>query len=181
MNYEIVTRAEALRQGLVRYFTGKPCKRGHISERFTRNGTCLGCAPIISAKTYQNNREVTLARCKTYYDKHKSEFVHRANRWKKQNPEKALLSVRKYKSKNRGKINAANVARRLAKLNRTPKWSETSKIQELYSKCPIGYHVDHIIPLQGVFVSGLHVLANLQYLPVKENLSKSNKFDPTQG
>jgi hypothetical protein len=37
----IVTRAEALARGLTRYFTGKPCKRGHISERSDR--WCIAC------------------------------------------------------------------------------------------------------------------------------------------
>ena len=39
----IITRAEARVQGLIRYFTGKPCKRGHLSERHTSTGNCLEC------------------------------------------------------------------------------------------------------------------------------------------
>lgn len=39
----IITRAEALAQGLTHYFTGKPCKRGHVDRRFTRNLTCMSC------------------------------------------------------------------------------------------------------------------------------------------
>lgn len=58
----------------------------------------------------------------------------------------------------------------------TPKWANKDKIKEIYKNRPKGFDVDHIIPLQGKFVSGLHVENNLQYLTVKENRSKYNKF-----
>jgi 5-methylcytosine-specific restriction endonuclease McrA len=51
-----------------------------------------------------------------------------------------------------------------------------NKIKEIYLKCPVGYHVDHIIPLQGEKVCGLHVEWNLQYLTPSANHSKSNKL-----
>lgn len=63
------------------------------------------------------------------------------------------------------------------KLQRTVPWSELSEIKEFYNNCPKGYHVDHIIPLNGSIVSGLHVLSNLQYLTAKENCSKNNRFE----
>ena len=66
---------------------------------------------------------------------------------------------------------------RAKKLDRTPSWSNQVKIKEFYDKCPSGYHVDHIVPLQGRLVSGLHVENNLQYLTAEENLSKQNKFE----
>lgn len=82
------------------------------------------------------------------------------NSWRKQNLEKKA-----YKE----------ALRRATNLEATPKWSDLSKIKEIYKNCPIGYHVDHIIPLKGKNVSGLHVDYNLQYLPANENLKKSNK------
>jgi hypothetical protein len=65
--------------------------------------------------------------------------------------------------------------RRATQLNATPKWANLEKIKDIYIKCPTGYHVDHIYPLQGKNSCGLHVENNLQYLPAKENLSKGNK------
>lgn len=67
---------------------------------------------------------------------------------------------------------------RASKLDRTPIWADLEKIKTIYKNCPKGYHVDHIIPLQGDIVSGLHVESNLQYLLAKDNLEKSNKFTP---
>lgn len=62
-----------------------------------------------------------------------------------------------------------------------PKWANTFFIQEIYALARLRtklfdliFHVDHIIPLRGKLVCGLHVENNLQILPEKENLRKSN-------
>jgi 5-methylcytosine-specific restriction endonuclease McrA len=66
---------------------------------------------------------------------------------------------------------------RLAEIDkRMPLWADIYAIDEFYRNCPKGYHVDHIIPLRGSNVSGLHIVNNLQYLLASENLIKSNKF-----
>jgi hypothetical protein len=64
--------------------------------------------------------------------------------------------------------------KRAAKLNAIPKWANLNKIKTIYDNCPTGYHVDHIIPLQGKYICGLHVENNLQYLLASENSSKKN-------
>jgi len=77
--------------------------------------------------------------------------------------------------------NARQSKYRASKLLRTPKWvsmQEWDEIEQFYINCPVGYQVDHIIPLQGGLVSGLHVLSNLQYLIAFENKSKHNKYVP---
>jgi hypothetical protein len=68
---------------------------------------------------------------------------------------------------------------RCQKLNRMPAWANEEAINEVFRTCSgDGIHIDHIIPLQGELVSGLHVTNNLQKLTVKENCQKSNKFLP---
>jgi len=59
----------------------------------------------------------------------------------------------------------------------TPAWADKELIREFYNEKPDGFHVDHVIPIRGVLVCGLHVIENLQYLPAADNMSKSNKFN----
>lgn len=66
---------------------------------------------------------------------------------------------------------------RSKKLKALVNWSNLEEIKTIYSNCPKDYEVDHIIPIQGTSVCGLHCEHNLQYLPVSINRSKSNKFD----
>ena len=86
-------------------------------------------------------------------------------------------SHKKSYAKNADKIKARNAGYRAERAHRVVPWTETEKINVFYAECPKGYHVDHILPLKGTLVSGLHVLSNLQYLPAKENIAKSNKVD----
>ncbi len=66
--------------------------------------------------------------------------------------------------------------RELAEIKQRPLWADMNKIREIYVNRPEGCHVDHIIPLRGKTVSGLHVENNLQYLPAMENMKKHNTF-----
>ena len=97
---------------------------------------------------------------------------------KPENKKKKAEWGRKYRKDNAAKYAASTAKRRAAKLQRTPSWSDELVITMIYEDCPDGYQVDHIIPLQGEHVSGLHVAWNLQYLTPEENLSKGNKFQP---
>ena len=91
------------------------------------------------------------------------------------------LRNQRYFATKRGKaVNRAKVAKyKAAKLQRIPVWiskDELNMMRFFYIKCPEGSDVDHIVPLQGRNVSGLHVLSNLQYLTKEENGRKANKF-----
>ena len=90
-----------------------------------------------------------------------------------------------YQKSNPGKVNAITVKYQVAKLKAIPSWltdRHWGQIEEFYIKSTkltketgIEYQVDHIIPLQGENVSGLHVPWNLQILTKHENTSKGNR------
>lgn len=73
--------------------------------------------------------------------------------------------------------NAAYAARhRAARLNAIPQWADLNMIEQLYSEAAnAGMHVDHIFPLRGELVCGLHVANNLRLLAPQENLKKGNR------
>ena len=92
---------------------------------------------------------------------------------------------RKYAERHRGQINAAKARYRAAKRKAAPKWLtkvDLDYIKHLYIQAKelekidgVERNVDHIIPLQGETVSGLHVPWNLQILTKSENCSKRHK------
>lgn len=86
-------------------------------------------------------------------------------------------SFHKSQENNKDKIYARNAQYRAERNLRLPDWADLEEIERFYANCKEGEQVDHELPLKGEFVSGLHVRANLQYLPIKENLSKGNRID----
>jgi hypothetical protein len=75
-----------------------------------------------------------------------------------------------------GRDDAWGAARRARLLRRMPAWADRAAILAIYRNRPNGHHVDHIVPLKGKNVSGLHVPCNLQYLPARDNLRKGAQF-----
>ena len=105
------------------------------------------------------------------------------------NKEAAKEASRIYRKENPEKINAWSRKRQCAKAQRTPIWvdkehfwmiEETYRLAKLREKIfGFPWHVDHIIPLRGKLVSGLHVIENLQVIPGKANIEKRNTFEIT--
>ena len=136
---------------------------------------------------------------KEWYERNKELAKERARQWALDNPEKRYAIHRKNREKDLENHNARNrewnknnkpikatleSKRRAAKLQRTPKWdSEAHLIQAKYQLANMltretgkPHHVDHIIPLQGKKVCGLHIFSNLRVILGEENIKKSNKF-----
>lgn len=110
--------------------------------------------------------------------------IERASR-EKHKDKKAAYQI-KYREENPGLAASYCASRRTYKMERTPKWlteTQLKEIEEFYvlakelqwlSEAPL--EVDHIIPLKGELVSGLHVPWNLQILTKPLNCKKSNKL-----
>ena len=185
------SRSEAKAIGAKYYFTGEPCKHGHIAPRKTK-GSCVEClkaewekANTTRAEYFRayNESDAGKQAKRRYYEANKEQVIARANarpveertrhreKYKKQNPDlyKALTSVRKRRHK-----------------NATPPWitkDQKEAIKGLYLHAMRltkitgeRYVVDHIIPLINPTICGLHVPWNLRVITQEENLLKSNKL-----
>ena len=184
------TRKEAQETKATHYFTGLPCKHGHIALRKTK-GICVECQKIeweetnakrallpkseaskkAGKKYYENNKE--LVKSKALSRKHE-DIIRYKKTWVKNNPE----------------IQKANVKHRRTKHKQaTPKWltqEQKTAIKRFYLDAMAAtrvtgtpYVVDHIVPLRGKLVSGLHVPWNLAVITREENHIKSNKLIDT--
>ena len=89
----------------------------------------------------------------------------------------ASPAARKLARLTRGAISRGNrgLRRRRLRAALVP-WSDLQAIWDFYVACPPGMQVDHIVPLKGKTVCGLHVIGNLQYLPAAVNCQKGNSF-----
>lgn len=200
------TRAEALALGALRYDGGRPCKYGHVVGRYANSSKCCQCTVervtrwqrenrewmrTINANRYRKNRDEIIANAKRWVRENPEKRRTICARWVRENPEKRRAACAKYRIENQDteRARAAKWAREnpdkkraqcmnyiARKLMRTPVWADMSEIALVYKRCPTGMHVDHIVPLRGKMVSGLHVPHNLQYLPAIENVRKSNTF-----
>lgn len=133
----------------------------------------------------QELREKTLAMSKAYRDANKEKIYATDRKWKLANPEKVKAITKRWCNNHPDRL-ASNVRiRQASKAKRTPAWLTKDDewfMREVYhlarirtESTGIKWHVDHIIPLRGKYVSGLHVPSNLQVIPAKMNYLASNR------
>lgn len=212
---EFISKSEAIKNGLNYYFTGKPCKRGHISKRYV-SGACAECQKEKSKSYTENNREKEKERKRVSHQKHKAKHLEMTKAWQKRNREKVTATVAKWRERNRDKVNARaaqlrhqnpekqkeadrrwraknpqkaakkDSRKRAAKLERIPVWFgefDDFVIQEAHAlaalrgdETGITWHVDHMLPMRGRSISGLHCADNIQVIPAAMNVRKINKM-----
>jgi 5-methylcytosine-specific restriction endonuclease McrA len=189
------TRADAKAQGAKYYFTGEPCKHGHIAPRKTK-GACIECLKIEWAAAAEtraeyfkeyNKSDAGQKAKRAYYDRNKDTVIASAQA----RPDDAKNAYKKkYKQANPDLYRELVSLRRRRFRDATPKWLTPEQRMEIRLKyrlaiemsraTGIRHAVDHEVPIQGEDVCGLHVPWNLQVITQEENLKKSNKLvDPT--
>lgn len=153
------------------------CVNGHDTVLIGRNtqGYCRACHRAAftawrkrnpkkfyeaQKKVYARNPEKRKALTHAWYAKNATRIKRAVVSWQRLNPKKVLATLRR---------------NQLKRKHRVPKFGQDG-IKEFYLNCPLGYVVDHIIPLNGKSVSGLHVIWNLQYLTPSQNSRKGNKY-----
>ena len=153
-------------------------EKGKIANKKKRKKYRQSEHGIANEKAYYlANKDKILANQKAWWEANPKRRKELAQAYYSENRDKILAYSKTYKKENRKSANAREAKRRSALLERIPSWSDLDAIKKFYEDCPQGYAVDHIIPLQGKLVSGLHVLENLQYLTKSENSAKGHSFD----
>lgn len=200
-----ISRAAAKASGQKTYFTGKPCKNGHLDFRYAVCGKCLSCGKISTQKYHDKNRlqlnkkqqdrylanpSFYINKSRAYYAQNKDDLAlrgqQRAKKWREKNKERHRDSVKVWRRNNPGCRSFEWSKARVARLNAMPAWlnkDQRTAIAEIYrlarqktQSTGIQHDVDHIIPLRGKKVCGLHVAWNLQVISHRENLIKGNRI-----
>lgn len=185
-----VSRSQSKTSGDKYYFTGQPCKRGHIAQRLVSNMSCVECVAMTKATRdkayYVKNKDKVIARVEKwvasnrehvrkyhdqYYQLNADHLIQASTERYADNKDAIRVQQKQYYDSNRKQINARNlpnVRKRQLKISQaTPIWFESKAVKNLYELSQQqGYDVHHIVPLHAhPLVCGLHCLANLVPIP----------------
>lgn len=106
----------------------------------------------------------------------KIEHQFRKNEWRNKNLVKARNAQENYRQKNKSYYAEKQRRRNLHLKQAFPNWANRELICLIYQQAQLlKQEVDHIIPLRGKFVSGLHVETNLRIIPKSLNCKKGNR------
>ena len=185
------TRKEAKTIGATHYFTGEPCVRGHIALRKTK-GSCVECMKEDWQRDAEkradyfrrySQSEAGKEAKRRYYEANREAVIARAAA---RPPEEKQRYRRAWKAANPLQVRASTKNRRRKHRQASPPWltrAQRGAMRSLYEMAitmtritGVQHVVDHIVPLRGTDVCGLHVPWNLQVITQEENLRKSNRL-----
>lgn len=193
---QIITRAEAKACGAVSYFTGNPCKYGHVAERRVVNHECRECARIKTREFIKNNPEYI----NKWNAKNRGYYTAYRQKWRKNNSEKSREYTRNYKREwyktSLGKMTVfmSVHVRNLLKGRKTKQSAKilgyspkelATHIERQFSKGMSWdnygkWHIDHIVPVSHHIKNGvtdpkiINALSNLRPLWAEQNQKKSD-------
>lgn len=166
--------------------------------------TTLGAYRVPDRNDYlalwrEKNRDKTREAQQKYYAANKEKCVAAVQASRVKNPESSRAATRKFVAKHRDLVlerrrasyraNRANeiarVRTRKGKIQHGQLWTTPAEQVEidglyLFTQCFPWFEVDHVVPLNGKEVSGLHVVGNLQVITRTENRAKGNRFCPVE-
>lgn len=183
------TAEEARALGVGKYFSGKPCRHGHIAPRSSKKKTCFECQALFHVMANREWDKRNPDKRREYDLRNKARAKAAGKKAKPATPEQREQK-RRYVKENAGAHRALVANRRMAKANATPAWltvADNKLIAQMYresalmTKC-LGreFNVDHIVPIQGKTVCGLHVPANLRVISAEINNRRPRIWDPNQ-
>jgi hypothetical protein len=170
------------------YFDGNPCAHGHDGVRYTSKATCFHCGKERAANWKKANPSKVKEGSKRYSFINRNKISETGKKWAKENPDKVAAKTKRYSTSEKGKyqVRSMNKKRKAASKKATPRWLTSEERAQMASAYRMRadiekstgqiYHVDHIIPLRGETVCGLHVPWNLRLLDSVENMRKSNRL-----
>lgn len=136
------------------------------------------------ARRREERREEHKAYSRQHFERNREAKLAKLEAWRKANPEHTKALSKAWWGQNPHKRNAYSSLRRAQEMRATPAWADLKAIEAFYAEARrlteetgIPHHVDHIIPLRGKTVCGLHVESNLRVIPAEENLRKRNRLD----
>jgi hypothetical protein len=161
---------------------------------------CKDCRKLVSSKNHFANHKVKKAKLRSAYEnrkannpnllaeeyaKNRDKDLEKSKLAYQANAEDRKAKQRLWSKINRGTANALSKNYKLKKINATPKWLSESQLLHIKCKYQLAamlnihgvepWHVDHIVPIRGKDVCGLHVPWNLRVIPAKENMTKGNR------
>jgi len=180
MGFKTCNRCKIQKPANLEYFAK------NLGSKLGLHSICRPCRNMITKKWEINNKVKRKASIASYIKLNKVKRSVYGKQFHAANREACNNAVKKWEKENRGRKYALLARRRLAKLQRTPKWlteEQFAEIAAIYAEAQLlksstgePMDVDHIVPLQGKNVSGLHVPWNLQIITAKLNRKWSNKL-----
>ena len=144
---------------------------------------CKSCENEKSRQQYAKHKTRKDAQNKRWYEQNKQIRLLSQYAWQEKNKDKVSEIQKNHRKRNLAKDCAKVMKREASKINATPIWANNTRIQCYYSLAAMfnkntdqKWHVDHIVPLRGKNVCGLHVDYNLRVIPAIENMKKGNRY-----